>query len=146
MKEVITIDNFFTDIVTKERRDVKYQDQLTEEFKENAKILLFRVNNLLNELGIDSGTTSSGWRPPEINANTPNAAKKSAHMECKAIDILDDKDQTLAKLIQSKPELLQKYQLWMENPESTKGKNTNWCHLDFKDRPEHTDHIRIFKV
>lgn len=143
MKEVITIENFFTDIITKERRDVKYQDQLTDEFKENAKILLFRVNNLLNDLGIESGTTSSGWRPPEINADTPNASKKSAHMECKAIDILDDKNQTLAKLVLSKPELLEKNQLWMEDLNSTIGKNTNWCHLDIKERSARP--IRVFK-
>jgi hypothetical protein len=44
-----------------------------------------------------------------------------------ALDILDDKLQTLAKLITK--ELLIKYDLYMEHPSDTIGKSANWLHL-----------------
>jgi hypothetical protein len=59
-------------------------------------------------------------------------------MQGRAIDLLDNKEQSLAKLVQSRPDLLKKYDLWLENPDFTKGKNTNWVHLDMgtrNDRP-----------
>lgn len=127
----------------------KYTDralhpELTELMIEEGADLVRKVNALLTELESDASEVSSGFRPASVNANTPNAAKTSLHMKCEAVDLVDDNNQSLAKLIASKPKLLQKYGLWLEHPESTKGKNTNWVHLDKsstrKDRP-----IRIFK-
>lgn len=116
--------------------------ECTDEVKANANVLLVQVNALLKELGVQSSKVSSGFRPSEVNANTPHSAKKSLHQVGLAVDILDSQDQALANMIKAKPELLKKYNLWMENPSNTKGKFTNWVHLDVgirTDRP-----IRIF--
>lgn len=115
--------------------------ELTTTVINNSNILLGKVNSLLQELGVKQRiTVSSGFRPSKVNTNTPNAAKGSLHQKGMAIDILDDKSQTLASLIASRPDLLRKYGLWLESPKHTIGKNTNWVHLDSdsiirKDRP-----------
>jgi hypothetical protein len=119
--------------------------ELTKSVKTNATTLLEKVNALLLDLGVSGPfSVSSGFRPSAVNGATPNAAKGSLHQSGQAIDIVDDKKQTLAKLVQSKPELLKKHGLWLEHPNNTIGKNTNWCHLDMdstirKDRP-----VRVF--
>lgn len=115
--------------------------ELTEEVKSNINNLATRVNALLSELGIKHVSVSSGFRPSAVNASIANAAKKSLHTQGKAVDLLDDKDQSLAKLIASSPNLLKKHDLWLEDPAATKGQNTNWVHLDNgvrKDRPSRT--------
>jgi uncharacterized protein YcbK (DUF882 family) len=132
--EVISLDSYFTDYVSKADRRKQYASEFTPEYLANAQKLLVQVNALLNDLNIKSAVVSSGWRPPQINATTPNAAKRSLHMVCLAVDILDNKNQDLAKLIASKPDLLRKYGLWLEDPNSTR----NWVHLDLgvrSDRP-----------
>lgn len=121
--------------------------ELTDELKNNANSLLSKINKLLNDLHLTNNKVTSGFRPSEVNAGIGNAAKKSLHMTCNAIDLMDDKNQTIAKLIESKeksnPGFLKSYGLWLETPDATKGKYTNWCHLDQStirsDRP-----IRIF--
>lgn len=112
--------------------------ELTPEVLANAQDLLNRVNALLKELGKEA-SVSSGFRPSEVNAATPGAAKKSAHMTGKAIDLMDDKDQSLGKLIRQKHKengLLKRHGLMMENLANTKGKSTNWVHLDTVKRTE----------
>lgn len=136
--EIITEKAFFMG------RDATYKNELTQELMDNAKKLLEKVNKLLTELNITKATVTSGWRPAAINAATAGSAKKSLHMVCKAVDILDDADQTLAKLILANPDLLKKYDLWIEDPASTKGKNTNWVHLDFGTRTDRP--LRMFKI
>jgi uncharacterized protein YcbK (DUF882 family) len=101
--------------------------ELTQEVTDNIDKLIIPVNNLLAELGIKSVKISSGFRPSAINAAVANAAKKSAHQSGEAVDIIDDKGQSLAKKITLK--LLEKYDLYMEDPAYTIGKNTNWVHL-----------------
>jgi len=110
----------------------------TDEVKKNGTSLIEKVNALLNDLGIQKVDVTSGFRTASSNAQVANAAKKSLHMQGRAIDLLDNKEQSLAKLVQSRPDLLKKYDLWLENPDFTKGKNTNWVHLDMgtrNDRP-----------
>lgn len=124
-------------------RDAQFPNELTPEILLNINILLEKVNALLWDLKITEAKVSSGWRPAAVNANVANAAKKSHHMTGKAVDVLDDKNQSLANKIIMQPELLKKYELWLEDPVHTKGKNTNWVHLDIgvrTDRP-----LRIFK-
>jgi hypothetical protein len=138
MPEVISLDLYFTDFVTKADRRVQFASVFTPEILANAQKLLIQVNALLNDLNVKTGDVTSGWRPAIINASTPNAAKSSYHMLGLAVDILDNKNQDLAKLIAAKPDLLRKYNLWLESPTSTKGINTNWVHLDVgvrSDRP-----------
>lgn len=124
-------------------REKTYSSELTQEIINNINELLDKVNGLLFELGIKTASVSSGWRPSAINSGVPNAAKKSLHMTGKAVDILDDKDQSLAKKILTRPELLTNYSLWLEDPSHTKGQNTNWVHLDFGVRKERS--LRVFK-
>ncbi len=117
--------------------------ELTPELLANADRLLSAVQALLKDLNIQEVKISSGFRPKFINAGIPSAAKRSLHTQCLAIDIVDDKAQSLCKLILSKPELLKKHGLWMEDPASTKGFNTNWTHLDLGTRADRP--IRVFK-
>jgi uncharacterized protein YcbK (DUF882 family) len=117
--------------------------ELTPELLSNANKLLEKVNALFVELGVKSVKISSGFRTTEANSATPNSAKKSSHCLCKAIDLMDDKNQTLGKLVASKPDLLRKYGLFIEDLGSTKGKNSNWVHIDYADRSDRPN--RSFK-
>jgi Peptidase M15 len=124
-------------------KDRANSPECTQEVKDNAIKLISKVNLLLKDLNITIVDISSGFRTSGANAATSNAAKKSLHMSGLAVDILDNANQDLAKLIVSKPELLEKYDLWIEDPQATKGKNTNWCHLDIGNRS--TRPIRMFR-
>jgi len=124
-------------------KDRAKSPECTQEVKDNAAKLISKVNLLLKELSITIVDISSGFRTSGANAATSNAAKKSLHMSGLAVDILDNANQDLAKLIVSKPELLEKYDLWIEDPQATKGKNTNWVHLDIGNRS--TRPIRMFR-
>lgn len=109
--------------------------EVTEELKANGKKLLSLVNALLKELGLEA-TVSSGFRPSEVNAAVPNAAKKSLHMTCWAIDLNDPKGE-LDKAIAARDDLKKKYGLWQEASGESKDfpdKTPGWCHLDMKDR------------
>lgn len=141
MNELISLDLYFTDFTTKADRRIEFASEYNDDIKNNAIKLLALINQLLNELGIDSADVTSGWRPPQINNKTTNAAKKSYHMLGMACDILDDDNQCLAKLVGSRPDLLKKYGLWMESPQSTKGINTNWCHLDYGTRADRPSRV-----
>ncbi len=112
--------------------DREKHKELTQEYLDNAARLLKAVNACLAECGIDTTKlrVSSGFRPSAVNAQIANAAKKSLHTTCRAIDILDDSKQSIAGILKGKPDVLKKYELWLENPDFTKGKNTNWVHLD----------------
>lgn len=112
--------------------------ELTQEVKHNMELLLAAVNPFLAELGITSIKVSSGFRPAAVNAATPGSAKKSLHMVGKAVDLVDTGD-ALDKRIQSHPELLEKYGLWLESPAST----PNWAHVDIGTRADRK--IRIFQ-
>lgn len=136
-KQVITPESYLMG------RDTQFPQELTEEVKNNIIILLEKVNALLWELKISQAKVSSGWRPAAINANVANAAKKSHHMMGRAVDILDDGNQSLAAKILAQPDLLKKYDLWLEDPAHTKGKNTNWVHLDIGTRTDRP--LRMFK-
>jgi len=109
--------------------------ELTPEIVSNANKLLEKVNALLADLGIDKVRVSSGFRPLAVNATVKNAAKKSHHTTGNAIDIVDDSKQSLSlKLLKDAEDnkqssLLAKHGLYMEHPQHTIGKNTNWTHL-----------------
>lgn len=131
--EIITLEMYL------KGRDKTYPTEYTKEIEENAKKLLKCLNEFLNELGITEVIVTSGWRPPSLNKTISNASKKSHHQTGKACDIKDDSEQSLCKLILSKPELLRTHGLWMEDPAATKG----WTHLDIGLRSERP--IRVFK-
>lgn len=115
-------------------RDEKYKDQLTPELRRNADETVAKANLLLNhafndriflELSpVTNSFVSSGWRPPEVNGSTPNAAPRSKHMTCQAIDIYDAEGE-LDEWCMDNLELLEKYGLYLEHPSATK----SWTHL-----------------
>jgi hypothetical protein len=102
-------------------RDKKYP--LTEVQRDNAEETVGKANALLERFG-ETRKVVSGWRPPEVNAATPGAAKRSLHMSCEAVD-LEDHDGMLDDWCLEHPEVLQEIGLWQEHPAHTKG----WAHL-----------------
>ena len=135
-REIITLEEYLTSSGAYPER--AKSPELTEEFLTNARKLLVNVNPFLYELGIFKVKVSSGFRPSYVNERVKNAAKRSLHMQCLAVDILDDANQTIATTCAANPDLMRKYNLFLESPAHTKGKNTNWIHLQYnslKDRP-----------
>ncbi len=112
--------------------------EVTPEVISNINKLILAVNAFLTEVGITNASISSGFRPSDVNANIPNAAKRSLHMRGLALDLVDS-DGKLDQLFASKPELLRKYGLWLEDPAST----INWTHCDIGQRLDRPS--RIFK-
>lgn len=115
-------------------RDEKYKSQLTPELRRNAHETVTKANLLLNHAfndrvfievsPITGSFVSSGWRPPEVNGATPNAAPRSKHMTCEAVDIYDSEGDLDEWCMKNLP-LLEKIGLWLEHPSATK----SWCHL-----------------
>ncbi len=122
-----------------QKHEAAYGHEITDEMRGNALILCNRVANLLIDIGARYVSLSSGWRPASVNKTIPNAAKKSLHMSGMAIDLVDTREQELCKKIESKPELLERYGLWMED----KSSSPSWCHLDIGTRKPRK--VRIFK-
>ncbi len=128
--------------------------ELTDIVKSNAQTLCDKVNAFLNDLGwTEMVKLTSGFRTSEVNANTPHAAKHSGHEGQPqgvadneagglAMDIWDDHSQTLYNKVISRPDLLRKYHLFVEDGNHTKG-NTNWCHIDYRWRPDRASRIFI---
>lgn len=124
-----------------ERKNSKH---LTQEVLAEASLLVKAVNKMLEEIGYDEKISiSSGFRPPEVNQNVPGAAKRSAHMTGKAMDIWQPKsDNRLGKLIRKiqdnkgRSGILGLNGLMMESIEVTVGVNSSWCHLDTVQRTE----------
>lgn len=142
-KEVISLDLYFTDFVTKKDRRKQFPSEFNTQILINATQLLQKINAFLNELGVQKGNVTSGWRPASVNSQTQNAAKKSFHMLGMAVDLLDNDKQELAKLVASNPDLLRKYGLFMEDMNHTRGQNTNWCHIDMGARADRPSRIFI---
>lgn len=86
----------------------------------NAKKLLETVNKLFDELDIQPYLTS-GYRPGHWN-KAAGGSERSAHLSCEAIDIEDQFGKIKKKIT---VELLEKYDLYMEDPTKT----TTWVHL-----------------
>lgn len=115
--------------------------EVTSEVIANAEKLLKAVNALLEDLKWSTPVSvSSGFRTSEANAGIATSAKRSAHMTGEAVDIVDDKNQSLSKACTK--EMLIKHGLYREDSDYTKGKNTNWTHL--QTRPTKSG-SRIFK-
>src|SRR5688572_24721137 len=90
---MITLDQYWMG------RDTAHPLDLTGEIRDNATLLLERVNRLLQIAetedvapGIDAVTgtfVASGWRPPAVNDATSNAAQASRHITGEAVDLRD---------------------------------------------------------
>jgi len=119
--------------------ETKYD--FTPELEANAKDLLERVNKcidmvdaqlvLLGQPKISPVRVTSGWRPKAYNDTIPNAAKKSRHIFCQAVDIADPGERFTKYLEQDfkkygKDSILAVCGLWVEASQSVNG----WTHLD----------------
>ena len=94
---MIDLENYIT--ASGKYKDRLKSDELTKEVKDNAVILINKVNQLLKDLGIESVIVSSVFRTSAVNAATKGAAKKSLHMTGKAVDIADDKHELSHKIL-----------------------------------------------
>lgn len=126
------------DILTSSGKYPERRDKADAEIRMNARILAAKVNLLLTDLGWTGRVTvSSGFRPPEVNAAVPGAAKRSLHMRGLAVDLAG---QDVGLAIRKHPqgaEFLRKHSLFMEALEATKSASGGWLHLDLgvrKDR------------
>lgn len=86
-----------------------------------AADLAERVSRLLDHLGYRA-SVSSGFRTKQANA-VANGAKASAHQSGEACDLVDPQGK-IAQAILADPSILEKYDLYLENPQYTKG----WVH------------------
>lgn len=96
----------------------------TPEVIKNATVLVERLNRL-HMYWEHQLRLTSGYRPAEVNAKIPNAAKHSNHIIGAAADIADP-DGSLAKFVLADLPMLEHLQLWIEDPEFTK---YGWVHF-----------------
>lgn len=116
-------------------RDRLYPQDLTPTIKANVARTLVAVNALVaalerDKVGIEchpvtKTPVSSGWRPPAINAATPNAAVRSKHMTGEALDLFDPDGAIDDWCLKNRKRLKEEFGLYLEHPSATKG----WCHV-----------------
>ena len=116
-------------------RDRLYPQDLTPTIKANVARTLVAVNALVaalerDKVGIEchpvtKTPVSSGWRPPAINAATPNAAVRSKHMTGEALDLFDPDGAIDDWCLKNRKRLKAEFGLYLEHPSATKG----WCHV-----------------
>lgn len=127
---MITIADYFMG-----RRE-QYPLALSPDIERNAGITVELANRLLAQAStygvtldrhpVNKSLVSSGWRPPTLNASTPNAAPNSKHMTGQAVDIFDpDGDLDDWLMTGEGQAALTALGLWMEHPSATK----SWAHL-----------------
>jgi hypothetical protein len=124
---MITLDDYWMG------RDAKYPADLTDAIRSNAQMTVDTWNQLL-QIAVTEGVTfhdnlttgswvSSGWRPPEINDHTSNAATTSKHLTGQACDIYDPYGE-LANWIRKNLAYAEQIGLWFEDFRCTAG----WVH------------------
>ncbi len=97
-------------------------DECTTLVRQNAADLADRVSRLLDALG-RKAAISSGFRTLSANRSV-GGAQVSAHCTGEAVDLADT-DGGLGRTILARIDLLDAYDLYLENPAYTRG----WVHL-----------------
>lgn len=92
-------------------------NNLPADLQANCTTLLDRINQVRTAYGKPM-TVNSGYRTPEINEATANAAAHSWHLKCAAVDI-GDADGALWAWVLDNLELMQSIGLWCEDK--------RWC-------------------
>ena len=124
------------DILTTSGRHPECQTLLTLEIAKNIEELSRSINLLFGSFG-DRRRVTSGLRSPEFNAALIAAGKKAAkhslHLRGAAADLEDD-DGKLAAWCNANLDLLEHFNLWMEDTRYTREKRDNgtwaqWVHL-----------------
>ena len=112
-------------------RDTHYPQYFNPTLRATGERTVALVNQLLERAAADGvvpcgsdngfGYVRSGWRPPIVNAATPNAAKNSLHMTAQALDLNDDFGDVDDWLMSpAGQQALADVGLWMEPPAATK--------------------------
>jgi Na+-transporting methylmalonyl-CoA/oxaloacetate decarboxylase beta subunit len=73
------------------RRDIIYYEDWNKKLEKTMMTTLEKINNFLKEIHINDVQVTSGWRPQQLNDSIKNAAVKSKHITCEAVDLLDMK-------------------------------------------------------
>lgn len=139
---MITVDDYFMG-----RRE-QYPLALTPAIERNAVRTVNLVNALMARALIDGvhmtinpvtrTPLTSGWRPPAVNAVTPNAAVNSRHMTAEACDVYDPEERIDTWLMSPAGQAaLKDLGLWMEHPSAT----VSWAHVQIV--PPHSGN-RVF--
>ncbi len=92
----------------------------------NKLLVLAKVGGVT--LDFVPGTASivtSGWRPADVNAITPNAKPRSLHIRCQAIDLYDPYGDLDEWLLANADTVFKDLGLWLEHPAATRG----WAHV-----------------
>lgn len=115
---------YLTPEILYQGRQIEYP--LTPELEANAADLCEHVNKLMAMVGWPEIPLriSSGYRPGHYNTDA-KGAKGSAHLVCKAVDIVDS-DDSLDAFLNDNREFLMDCGLRLENP----GETHTWSHLD----------------
>lgn len=114
------------DILTSGGKFPGRKDQASAIIRMEARITAAKLNLLLEELGyVHELKVSSGFRPPSANA-AAGGAKRSLHMEGKAVDFLGQELGQAIRAHAQGAELLRKHGLFMEAIEYT----ASWTHID----------------
>lgn len=104
-------------------RDKQYPDAYTDNISANLDKLLVVMNQVRAAYGKPMNV-NSGWRPPQINEETSNAAKGSNHLWGLACDI-GDADGSLWKWVLFNLPLMQKLGIYFEDKRWT----PTWVHF-----------------
>lgn len=97
-------------------REVRFP--ITDEYKDNALILLDKISELEHIFG-ETLTMTSGYRPSQINRQTPGASLTSTHETCEGIDLRDISGE-LGQFLITNVNILKALDLYMESPKSAK--------------------------
>lgn len=109
-------------------RDVTYANEYSAEISNNIDKLLEAVNLFLEDYNAPLDV-NSGWRPPTINAMTPNAAKSSKHILGSAIDVNDPNGSLFTYILQNL-EKAADLNMYFEDARWTRTKSGGgWCHM-----------------
>jgi len=116
VKELISLNQYFG------------ENPYNDELHRAADDLLLKVNSLLQELGIESVTMTSGYRTVAHNASIGGAAN-SKHCFAQAID-LEDNDRIIYGRIKGNLNRLQARGCAIEDPRyCEKADGTKWTHI-----------------
>ena len=126
------IDRYFQKAIEQGHEPTKLEYKNATELLSRVDTLIKRYNKATKKNFIS--VITSGYRTLSHNAKI-GGAKASYHSTGEAVDLLDNELQELANwyALQDKA-FFQEIGLSLENPLKTKGKYTNWCHLDLGKR------------
>jgi len=130
LDHTISLSDYLTDFPE------RYPDQFSKEIKENAIILLNKVNKLVTLVRKPfnfSWSVTSGWRPAAYNASI-GGSLRSRHITGEAIDLHDPDFWLQRHLTIENPDLLRVCDLAMEDPaycmyENADKSRGGWVHL-----------------